>query len=67
MGLFSSLMGFFSSDEKAEDIVEEKEVDNATYEIDEEEKTVVAIAASIMAAEDKPNSEFHISSITRIK
>ncbi|MDF2880372.1 MAG: hypothetical protein K0R54_929 [Clostridiaceae bacterium] len=67
MGLFSSLMGFFSSDEKAEDIIEEKKVENATYEIDEEEKTVVAIAASIMAAEDKPNSEFHISSITRIK
>lgn len=67
MGLFSSLMGFFSSDEKAEDIIEEKKVENATYEIDEEEKAVVAIAASIMAAEDKPDSEFHISNITRIK
>lgn len=67
MGLFSSLMGFFNSDEKEEGIAEEKKEEKVTYEIDEEEKTVVAIAASIMAAEDKPNSEFHISSITRIK
>jgi hypothetical protein len=34
---------------------------------DEEERLVVALAASAMAANDKPNSYFHISKITRIK
>jgi Na+-transporting methylmalonyl-CoA/oxaloacetate decarboxylase gamma subunit len=34
---------------------------------DEEDRLVVALAASIMAANDKPDSHFHISKITRIK
>jgi glutaconyl-CoA/methylmalonyl-CoA decarboxylase subunit delta len=34
---------------------------------DEEDRLVVALAASAMAADDKPDSHFHISKITRIK
>ena len=34
---------------------------------DEEDRLVVALAASIMASNDKPDSYFHISKITRIK
>ncbi|MEG0775155.1 hypothetical protein [Clostridium sp.] len=41
-------------------------VDDSNYEIDEEDKLVVALAASIMAGKDKPKSHFHISKITRI-
>ncbi len=37
------------------------------YGIDEEERIVVALVASTMAARDKPNSEFRILNITRIK
>ncbi|WP_097027367.1 hypothetical protein [Clostridium peptidivorans] len=40
---------------------------NASLPIDEEERVVVALAASIMAGKDKPDSHFHISKITRIK
>ena len=36
-------------------------------EDDEEERLVVALAASAMAASDKPDSHFHIKRITRIK
>jgi oxaloacetate decarboxylase alpha subunit len=36
-------------------------------EIDEEERIVVALVASAMAARDNPNSEFRISKIKRIK
>ncbi|MBU3182141.1 oxaloacetate decarboxylase subunit alpha [Clostridium psychrophilum] len=36
-------------------------------EIDEEERTVVALVASAMAVRDNPNSEFRISKIKRIK
>ena len=34
---------------------------------DDEDRLVVALAASAMAADDKPDSHFHISKITRIK
>lgn len=34
---------------------------------DQEDRLVVALAASAMAASDKPDSHFHISKITRIK
>ena len=34
---------------------------------DEEDRLVVALAASIMASNEKPDSYFHISKITRIK
>jgi hypothetical protein len=41
--------------------------ESIALEIDEEDRVVVALAASIMAAEDEPDSRFHISRITRIK
>ena len=47
--------------------IESKTNNNITYEIDEEDRIVVALVASAMASKDKPNSEFHISKITRIK
>lgn len=34
---------------------------------DEEDRLVVALAASALAASDKPDSHFHITKITRIK
>lgn len=34
---------------------------------DEEDRLVVALAASIMASNEKPDSYFHISKLTRIK
>ena len=37
------------------------------FEIDEEEKIVVALAASIMAGDGRPNPNLHIKRITRIK
>ena len=36
------------------------------FEIDEEEKIVVALAASIMAGDGIPNPNLHIKRITRI-
>lgn len=46
---------------------EENTDNNIIYEIEEEEdRIVVALVASAMAGEDNPNSEFHISKITRI-
>lgn len=34
---------------------------------DEEDRLVVALAASIMAAKEKPDSYYHISKLTRIR
>ncbi|MBU3113809.1 oxaloacetate decarboxylase subunit alpha [Clostridium lacusfryxellense] len=41
--------------------------DKEIYGIDEEERIVVALVASTMAARDEPNSEFRILNIRRIK
>ncbi|WP_291576191.1 hypothetical protein [Clostridium sp. UBA4548] len=43
-----------------------KKLNYLSDEIEEEDKLVVAIAASIMAGKDKPNSHFHISKITKV-
>ena len=68
MGILDSFKKMFTKEEiKEENPVEENAVSSVTYEIDEEDRIVVAIVASAMAAEDKPDSEFHISKITRIK
>jgi oxaloacetate decarboxylase (Na+ extruding) subunit alpha len=50
-----------------DDSIESKKNNNGIYEIDEDDKVVVALVALAMASKDKPNSEFHISKITRIK
>jgi glutaconyl-CoA/methylmalonyl-CoA decarboxylase subunit delta len=42
-------------------------VQNFNDSDDEEDRLVVALAASIAAANDKPDSYFHISKITRIR
>ena len=47
--------------------VKEKVIDDSMYEIDEEEKIVVELVASVLASQDKPNSKFNILKITRIK
>lgn len=64
----------YNSDEKIhyikgnmDDSIESEKTNNGIYEIDEEDKVVVALVATAMASQDKPNSEFHISNITRIK
>ena len=67
MGILDSLKKMFTKEEIKENPVEESAVSSVTYEIDEEDRIVVALVASAMAAEDKPDSEFHISKITRIK
>jgi oxaloacetate decarboxylase alpha subunit len=52
------------SDKKIQQVTADTKVIN---EIDEEDRTVVALVASAMASQDKPNSKFYISKITRIK
>ena len=47
------------------DFVNNNSVEN-NFEIDEEEKIVVALAASIMAGDGIPNPNLHIKRITRI-
>ncbi len=57
----------FGKEQQSENTIEEPIVQNAKYEIDEEDRIIIALAASIMAGKDKPNSHFHISKITRIQ
>jgi len=65
MDVFKKLFGSKEelSEDRPEDNMEEKEV----LEINEEDKIVAALAASIMASKNNPESSFHISKITRIK
>lgn len=69
MGLLDSLKRLFNSAEEneAEVHTEDGIAMQASLPIDEEDKLVVALAASVMAGKDKPDSHFHISSIRRIK
>lgn len=69
MGLLDSLKKLFNggNEEELNNLPENKTEEKAVLEIDEEDRLVVALAASIMAGKDKPNSHFHISSITRVK
>lgn len=75
MGILDSFKMLFNKEEEAEVEVEVEVVkssekittSNIVYEIDEEDRIVIALAASAIAGQDKPNSEFHISKITRIK
>ena len=68
MGFFSRLNKLFGNEEEkvsGESIsFRDEEIE---LEIDEEDKIVVALAASIMAGKDKNNSYYHISKIRRIK
>ena len=59
----------FKEDKKEETVTKTNTVktENQAYEIDEEEKVVVALAASIMAGEGKINPNLHITKISRIK
>lgn len=67
MGMLDSFIKLFNKGSNTDNTNEEITTNNIIYEIDEEDRIVVALAASAMAAQDKPNSEFHISKITRIK
>lgn len=67
MGILDSFKKLFNKEENMDNSIEEITTNNIIYEIDEEDRIVVALAASAMASQDKPNSEFHISKITRIK
>jgi hypothetical protein len=69
MGLFDSLKRLFGSEEGTENaaVAEENTVHQADLEIDEEDRVVVALAASVMAGKDKSGSHYHISNIRRIK
>jgi hypothetical protein len=67
MGLLDSFKRLFNSTTEAEAQVENVQVEQPSLEIDDEDKVVVALAASIMAGKDKPESHYHISSIRRIK
>lgn len=67
MGMLSKLSNIFKKEEAPQAMEEHKVTNPVELEIDEEDKVVVALAASIMASEDKPNSYFHISKITRVK
>lgn len=69
MGLLDSLKRLFNSAQEETVEVQEEivQAEQASLEIDEEDRIVVALAASIMAGKDKPDSYYHISSIKRIK
>jgi hypothetical protein len=67
VGIGSFFKGLFGKEEE-NDSLQENSLNYVTeLEIDEEEKIVVALAASIMAGKDKPDSHFHISKIRRVK
>jgi len=67
MGMLDSFKKFFNKERDKDNSIVESVASSITYEIDEEDRIVVALAASAMASGDKPDSEFHISKITRIK
>lgn len=67
MGMIDSFIKLFNKGKDIDNTNEEIITNNIVYEIDEADRIVVALATSAMAAQDKPNSEFHISKITRIK
>lgn len=48
-------------------VISQNTVQTFNDDNDEEDRLVVALAASIMASEEKPDSYFHISKLTRIK
>lgn len=54
-----------NSNNTCRDFVNNNSVED-NFEIDEEEKIVVALAASIMAGDGIPNPNLHIKRITRI-
>lgn len=65
--ILDSFKNIFKEKNKSEiNKIKNKEV-ALTHEEDEEEKVVVALAASIMAGEGKLNPNLRIKSITRIK
>lgn len=69
MGLLDSIKRLFNSgqEEVSEVQTENVQAEKTFLEIDEEDRLIVALAASIMAGKDKPDSFFHISSIRRTK
>jgi hypothetical protein len=68
MSLKDTFLKIFNRYEEPEEAVEEGiQAQQGPLEIDEEDKLVVALAASIMAGKDKPNSHYHISSIKRVQ
>lgn len=69
MGISGFFKKLFNSEEEIENTTEQSisEPVIESLEIDEEDRVVVALAASIMAGKDKPNSHYHISSIKRVK
>jgi hypothetical protein len=69
MGILDSFKKLFNKEEESEPVKPSvtTTTNNIVYEIDEEDRIVVALAATVMAGQDKPDSEFHISKITRIK
>jgi hypothetical protein len=67
MGISSFFKKLFNNEEETVSVVEENTAEPVELEIDEEDRLVVALAASIMAGKDKPNSHYHISNIKRIK
>ena len=73
MGLIDRLRGLLGGKEEVESPIalENNQINlennQVELEIDEEEKLVVALAASIMAGKDKNNSYYHITKIRRIK
>jgi hypothetical protein len=68
MSLKDTFLKIFNRYEEPEEAVEEEvQVQQGPLEINEEDKLVVALAASIMAGKDKTDSHYHISNIKRIQ
>ncbi len=72
--LISSVLEAFKYVFKEKKIIEKeiakgetKSIETETLEMDEEEKVVVALAASIMASKGKKNPNLHVKRVVRIK
>ena len=66
MGLLDRLKVLIGGKEEAVSSIEQDK-EQIELEIDEEDKLVVALAASILAGKDKNNLYYHITKIRRIK
>lgn len=66
MGILNFLKGFLEKENNEEEKAQSTNCSEELH-IDEEDRIVLALAASAMAGKDKPNSCFHITRIRRIK
>lgn len=70
MEIVNKFKGIFSREDEVQDksyLRKDKKSDNQIYKINEKNKIIVALTASIMAAKDEKKSKFHILKIIRVE